>query len=656
MCPRCGAPVADQRWGQPPTAPAGGFGQAQGGAGGAIWQSPQPGQPPRFSAGDLISEDNLPGWMRQGPDGQGGWPPAVQPQQPPSPPQGPVGPGWGQGPGGWQGAPLESQQTVRQPAVGGLGMGPSGTAAPQGYQTYGWQPAPPPPSPQPNYDQRFGPPQVAGGYPGYPNAGYPNGAPMPPPRPAPYQQGAYQQPAPPSFLGGAQPGYVPPSAFPPVEQAGMYGAPGVAGQGSMPHWLAGLAPQPQAPGSALGMQARSLVDEQALPEWLRQQPEAQPRPAVAGWLGASPAEEPSPAWGAPGFPGAASGPGPMGAFSGAPLMSGAPLGGFGPQAPGQGAPGGWQGGPVGPGGQPISEDLALPGWLQAQAGGASYPAQGPYPWRGNEEPVQAAPEAPTSAFAGGMDASPTMRTPNAPTWGAEPEADDAGMDGMDGNQGWNAPDRWDDGPPDAAQSDWGENGGHHAPRGAPLTVDEMPPWLRQSAGPGAARSGAGAERPERGRMAYADDDSRRGDERGETGAWRDERDWDDGDGGWDDRGGGFDDRREAGWGNDYDASSDQSSYDAWGASARGRDRRDAYEGPSPRDNGWGGGEPYSTGYGESANPFANQGNGFDGRPPRGSYDPYPEDDYYGAGGDYDDDYDDQPRRRKGWKGFFGRGE
>jgi hypothetical protein len=241
-----------------------------------------------------------------------------------------------------------------------------------------------------------------------------------------------------------------------------------------------------------------------------------------------------------------------------------------------------------------------------------------------------------------MEAAPTMRTPNAPTWGAELEPDDAGVDG---NQGWNASDRWVDDPAGAAQSDWGENGGRHAPRGAPLTVDEMPPWLRRSAGPGAARSRAGAQPAERGRMAISENDSRRGDMRGETGGWRDERGWGDEDGGgWDDRGGGFDDRRDAGWGDDY------------GASPHGRDRHDAYEDPRPRDNGWGGGEPYSTGYGESANPFASQGNGFDAQPPHGSYDPYPEDDYYGADGGYEDDYDDQPRRRKGWKGFFGRGE
>lgn len=652
--------------------PAGGFGQVQSGVDGAMWRSPQPAQPaqpaqpPHFSAGDLISEDNLPGWMRQGPDaGQGGgWPPAAQPPQQPPSPQGPTGPSWSPGPGGWQGAPLESQQTVRQPAVGAPGVGPSGPAAPQGYQTYGWQPAPPAPAPQPSYEQRFGPPPGTGGYPGYPNAGYSNGAPMAQPGPAPYQQGAYQQPAPPPFPGGAQPGYIPPSAFPPVEQAGMYGAPGVAAQGAMPPWLAGAAPQGQASGPALGMQARSLVDEQALPEWLRKQPDEQPRPTVAGWLGASAAEEPLPAWVGPGYPDATPGRGPMGAPyvppQGAPQMIGSPLGGFGPQGPGQGAPGGWQGAPFGPGGQPMPEDLALPSWLQAQAGGAPYAAQGgapasqgPYAWSGNEEPAQAAQRAPASAYSGDMEPAPTMRTPNAPTWGAEPEADDVGVDG---NQGWNAADRWDDGQSGAAQSDWSENGGRHATRGAPLSVDEMPPWLRRSAGPGGAGAGGGAERAERGRMAFAEDNSRRGDARRETGAWRDERGWDDGEGGWDDQGGEFDDRRDAGWGDDYSGSSDQNSYDAWGASPRGRDRRDAQESLRPRDDGWGGADPYSTGYGESANPFASQGSGFDRRSPRGSYDPNPEADYYGADGGYEDDFDDQPRSRKGWKGFFGRGE
>ena len=56
------------------------------------------------------------------------------------------------------------------------------------------------------------------------------------------------------------------------------------------------------------------------------------------------------------------------------------------------------------------------------------------------------------------------------------------------------------------------------------------------------------------------------------------------------------------------------------------------------------------------NPYAGQGNGFDGRSPGMRYDPYPDDEYYEAEGGYDDAMDDQPRGRKGWKGFFRRGE
>ena len=122
----------------------------------------------------------------------------------------------------------------------------------------------------------------------------------------------------------------PPSAFPPVEQAGMYaaapqqigmGARGLVDQTALPPWLVGAASQGQPQGQSLGMQARSLVDEQALPEWLRQQPEERPRPTVAGWLGASATEEPLPAWVTPAFPDAASGRGQPSPPAGAPPLA-----------------------------------------------------------------------------------------------------------------------------------------------------------------------------------------------------------------------------------------------------------------------------------------------------------------------------------------------
>jgi hypothetical protein len=443
-------------------------------------------------------------------------------------------------------------------------------------------------------------------------------------------------------------------AFP--QSAGV-GAPGLVDQSALPPWLTGGTPQGQAPGPSHGMQARSLVDEQALPEWLRKQPDEQPRPTVAGWLGASAAEEPLPAWITPAHPDAA-GRGQMGV----PHMNGAPQGAYSPHFSTQGMPDSWQAPAFGAGAQPISEDLALPDWLQAQAaGGAPNPGPGvaprtnsPYQWDGdprNASPLQAPQAAASSAFMGEADVAPTMRTPNAPTWGAEPAAD--GFE-TDGSRGWNAANEWDDGQPGASENDWSESNGRGAPRGAPLSLDEMPPWLRRSAGPGGAQAGAGSERAARGRKGAAEDGSRRDQSERDFGAWEDDQGWDDGYGGWDDQGRGPDAGRDAAWDDNYDASPAQDPRDAWGAGSR---RPDPYDGRGAReDDGWGRGDTFSTGYGESMNPYAGQGNGFDGRSPGMPYDPYPDDDYYGAEGGYDDAMDDQPRGRKGWKGFFRRGE
>ena len=214
---------------------------------------------------------------------------------------------------------------------------------PQGYPPAGWgrgpqvpsAQAPQAPASQAPYDQRIRGrrrllPQThcSRYHPAYP--GYQNGAQAPQSGYAPYARGAYQQsPVPPQPMS-AQPGYTPPSAFPPVEQAGMYAAPpqqpgmgarGLVDQAALPPWLVGAAPQGQPQGQSLGMQARSLVDEQALPEWLRQQPEERPRPTVAGWLGASAAEEPLPAWVTPAFPDAAPGRGQQAAARSSPCAA-----------------------------------------------------------------------------------------------------------------------------------------------------------------------------------------------------------------------------------------------------------------------------------------------------------------------------------------------
>ena len=642
-------------------------------------QSLQAAQPPQFSASDLISPDSLPGWMRQGPEAAqgGGWPPASPPRapQPPITPQGPSAAGWGAPPAPWQSAPLESLQTMRHPIAGQPGAGAVSQAAPQEYPPAEWRQEPRIPPAQPPYEQRYAPPPVtpapppAPAYPGYPSGaqyaqpGYPNGAQYAQPEypsgaqyaqqpgNGPYPQGAYPQPVTPQ-PAPAQPGFTPPNAFPPVEQAGLYTAPppqapgmggyGLVDQTALPPWLAGSAQPGQPQGQSHGMQARSLVDEQALPEWLRQHPDERPRPSVAGWLGASATEEPLPAWMSSATPDTASGFGQPGAAQ----IGGSPLGGYPPQAPNgyppqapngyppqapangympqAPAPGAWQPPVYGQAAPPGSEELALPDWLQAQAGadGAMQPAQeaspSPYPqpqW--GEEP----------AFGEAAQAGPDMRSddvgagqraPGASPWDNGPLASDPETGEMREDQGWDTSAGWDDGRAGVSSDNRGERDGRGAPRKAPLAPDEMPPWLRRGAEFGAhARPG--------------------GSERRDPAGWGDEQEWDDGAGDWDDPRDGYDTRDNNGWGREYGGNPGQNPR-------------------NPRDE-WGGAP--SPGYGASADPYTNQRGGYDARGPR---DPYARDDYadYNGGvGFYNepDDADDgASRKRKGWRGFFRRGE
>ena len=330
-CPRCGAPTpASTSWAQPMPGrtgagaagmPGGQYGDpygdpygappaAQGYGGGAP-------QSPRFSAGSLVDDDGLPQWL-SAPDGgtQGGWG-----AQAPAAPDPMAGQQWQQRPNAQQ-PDIASQHTVRQPSVGGVGpMSPqypfAQTPQPPAYPPQPAQPSypapgygPPPlpgyaPAPQPGYPQP-GYPQ-----PGYPQPGYPQPQPSypqpsyPAPRPgyAPAPQPGYAQPSAPMNYGGNPAYQQPPSpqpltpqsninAFPSIDQAGTgYRGPQPQPQ---PQWGAGQqGAAPRAPVPS-GMQARSLVDDRALPKWLRDQPESAGAANMAEWIGGSAAQEQMP--------------------------------------------------------------------------------------------------------------------------------------------------------------------------------------------------------------------------------------------------------------------------------------------------------------------------------------------------------------------------
>lgn len=379
-------------------------------------------QPPRFSAGSLISDGDLPEWLREGFDPQGAQPqqpqqqgwgasqaapptinPAINPAMNPA-----MNPSWRQPESAH--SDIDAQHTVRQPAFGAAVGAPS---APQPQFPFGHQPpAFPPQAPAP-FQGGYQPQQPAYPapqlpvYPPQSQAGY--AAPQQPyqlPQPALPQSYPAQQAQQAQQAGGmrypVQPAYsqaqpqltpaAPVNAFPSIEQAGAaYNGPQVGGmaghslldQQSLPNWLANqpgggqIAPRQPVPS---GMMARSLVDDQALPKWLRDQPEDAGRQNVSEWLGASAAHEPMPQFLSDAYAQAQVARAPQ------PNLPPAPQ----PPAPAQpGAAGGWNT----PGG-----DTVLPDWLRAQA---------------NQAPVAPAPVAPPQSLSLGASSAAAQPEPAA---------------------------------------------------------------------------------------------------------------------------------------------------------------------------------------------------------------------------------------------------
>jgi hypothetical protein len=696
-CPACGEPTLYPAW----TAPDGGPAQSQGyGASGAAptngtaWGDAS--APPQFSASDLISPDSLPGWITRGQDTP---PPAgrqqtpahsaryQQAQQPPT-----SAPGWEEPQPSWRSAPLDSLQTVRQPTVGPVSP-PQPPPAAYGAPSPGWGQAPQPAQrAQPAYQSPPPPPPTFGAqqagsvyeansasaasagrppvsaYQGAPGAMYPV-VPAQPISP-PYGQAAYpQSPAPQSAVPHA-----PPSAFPGVEQVGMYGAtpapqgPGardLLSQNALPSWLAGAtpaAPQPQ----PYGMQARSLVDDQSLPEWLRQQPDARQQPTVASWLGASAAEEPAPSWMASAAPNGVSGRGQLEAapYQAAPYQANAQAAPYA-AAPQPGAPyvGGPYVSPPQPGAgwfaqapvQPGSDEVALPDWLHQQAGAPAESARFdalPHP----EAPLPMTEAADPAAWIPGQaDAGPIVSAAHSPSW----ETGSSGG-GASGNIGWGAPQPWGD-ESVAAQADqeWDDMDGRDSPRkvtrGAPLAADEMPSWLRRSKpSPGA---GSGHVESGRGRQSGHDRSQQLAERRAAEGWDEKPSPWDEGSANWNGAAGAYRDGAD-GWNDDAGARSPRRAPD-------GRDTGLARDDYGPAANAYGR-DDWNQG---SARPnrdeeWESDQDGGNGHPQ------YHDDEYDGYGADqgyqvqgreFDQDagyYGDneEERSQTGWRRYFRRGE
>jgi hypothetical protein len=353
-------------------------------------------------------------------------------------------------------------------------------------------------------------------------------APSPTPGPAtPYPQ-QYGTPAALSgYHAGGQPG-------------GSLAANALFDAGALPTWLGGTGnsgqpAQPATPLSGEGLQVSSLVDERALPIWLRQEPEAPPAQtpqpgSVSRWLSAPVTEETMPpvlnqVYGAAQIARTPTPPAPPGYWGAAAPPAAPPLPGAVPSAQ-------------------LVDDSALPQWLRAQADSpAASPPVGPSAAPGYQPPAaygvgssgagatawggysphsamepQAQVPAPSSAPAGSFAASDLIEPSAMPAWvqqgGAPPQPSFSSATGWTGqhvaagpvgvtgvhqgvamNPGWDAAamsapadgaslPSWLQAPNAAAEP--GGTGAWTAAQGAVrrgresmIPPAELPPWLRE---------------------------------------------------------------------------------------------------------------------------------------------------------------------------------
>lgn len=366
-CPRCNTPLAATAYRGPAGAPGpNGYqqgdtmgdnmptwmravqGQAlnqqrQGPPSGALGSAGIPPAAPRegVSLSEMISEENLPEWLRGAADAPGGAPGGAtshaayppyqpgrqgQPGQPPqwNAPRSPAYPASGFGPSGYPGHAPDPRATGNMATASAQPLYPQSgapsvsagqfvdeSALPDWLRQVGGADAPRQPAQNAPY-----PPDQGYAQPGY-GQGYPPSA-----QPAPQPPSAGQAPQPSAaFPSLDQASYGPTSAGRPAgapyggDQGGM-AAQSLLDPQALPSWLGGpngAAPQfgaargdEAASGRAasMGMQAGSLVDENALPQWLRNEPAtaspSQRVPAVAPgsvsqWITGA-ADEPLPSW------------------------------------------------------------------------------------------------------------------------------------------------------------------------------------------------------------------------------------------------------------------------------------------------------------------------------------------------------------------------
>jgi len=307
---------------------------------GALGSAGIPPAAPRdgVSLSDMISEENLPEWLRGAADAPGGAPgapnrnaayPPYQQGQPPqwNAPRGPAYPASGYPPSGYPGYAADPRATGNMATASAPSAYPQASAPSVSAGQFVDESA------LPDWLRQVGGADPAR-QPGPLNQPQPPNAPYP--APSGYPQPGYGQGYPPSGQLAPPQGVQAPqpsAAFPSLDQVN-YGAPpgrpgaaqyggdqgGMAAQslldpGALPSWLGGpngAAPQvggargAEASGRAasMGMQAGSLVDENALPQWLRNEPAtaspSQRVPAVAPgsvsqWITGA-ADEPLPTW------------------------------------------------------------------------------------------------------------------------------------------------------------------------------------------------------------------------------------------------------------------------------------------------------------------------------------------------------------------------
>lgn len=647
-----------------------------------------PPQPPQFSAGSLVSDNDLPEWLREGAAGQGAQPawgappqspqpprqPAFpQPQQSQQPPMPPMPQSWGAPPAPQQVAQrhdIAAEHTIRQPAYS-----QQNPVAPQ--PAFYQQPSAPYP-PQGGFAQPPAyPPQPYAPQP-YPSApqGYPSA-----PKPYPLQPAFAQPPSYPSQFAPQQgaPGYPPQfapqpapqsslaQAFPSLDQVGaLYNSPPAQGMSgyslldpqSGASWLNGMAQPGQfAPRQPVpsGMMARSLVDDQLLPKWLRDQPEAaRPNPAewaAQGQAAAAPLTPPQTPAGYALSPSAFQ---PL-----PPSPAGPPLGplSHGP-APQMGA---YQRG--------YAEDSAMPDWLRAQAGAA--PVAGPGAaqgfaasdlidpaalpaWVSGKAPVEQTfssthgwstinGESPAAngndtaqGYSGGYDAPQDLQPLPESPFGWDEAGNPAPWDGAGapGEMGYDE------------NASFGASPAHEAhfnPGHAPLAHEELPPWLQNKVGQAPQASGnpwgnASEQAAPAGGWDEAGWDEQGDQQWNENAAWDENASWDDPRGGragggrdepWDDSG------RDSGRGGYRQGGQDD------GRDGNGYDRRGRRDEMSYDDGAY---------YGEQR---------YDSRRDERQYDERRDDGRYanrrGAEPEYEYEDEHEPRGGRGWFGFLRRG-